>query len=133
MCVLFNIEIRASHTLLLNNYFAVNANHCHFVHLDFVQCTFLNVALQDNGGKSSAVIGGNEIPCPRLNDGNVEDDVSDNDFNSNAVVKIDFARPYLIDTVRITESGNAAESEKIRIFFSDGSNVWVSSIESGQS
>jgi hypothetical protein len=81
--------------------------------------------LQENGGKSSAVVGVDEIPCPRLNDGDVED-VSDGDVNSNSVVKIDFARPYLIDTVRITESGNAAESDEISIHFSDGSTQWVS-------
>ena len=82
--------------------------------------------MQENGGTSSAVVGGEEKQCPRLNDGNIEDDVLDNDENSNSVVKIDFARPYLIDSIRITESDDGAESEQIEMRFSDGSSHWVS-------
>lgn len=99
-----------------------------FFHVDFIQCTFLNFALQENGGKSSAIVDNNEKPCPRLNDGDLKDDVLDGDDNSNSVVKIDFARPYLIDSIRITESDDdgAAESEWITISFSDGSAQSVS-------
>ena len=97
-----------------------------FLNIDFIQCTFLNFALQENGGKSLAIANGNENPCPRLNDGNVEDDPSDNDHNSNSVVKIEFARLYLIDTIRIAESESGADSEKLLITFSDGSFIWVS-------
>ena len=68
---------------------------------------------------------GIEKPCPRLNDGDIEDDSSDNDYNSNSIVKIDFARPYLIDTIRITHSENGAKSEWISVAFSDGSSERV--------
>ena len=72
-----------------------------------------------------------EQPCPRLNDGNTEDYTLDTDRNSNSIVKINLARPYLIDTVRITESGDGGEVENMQITFSDGSSHWVSKHEKG--
>lgn len=89
------------------------------------------MALQENGGTSSAIVGDNDHSCPRLNDGKTEDDALDNDKNSNAVVKIVFARLYLVDTIRITESDDGAQAEEIRVSFSDGSNQIVSTENKG--
>ena len=62
--------------------------------------------------------------CSRLIDGHIGD-LLDGDQNSNSKVKINFARPYLVDTIRITESDQGTESELIQLQFSDGSKEQV--------
>ena len=102
-----------------------------FTFLEYLRCAYFNVAGGANGGKCVGA-SGNYAACHRAIDGSSASGTTDNGWahagaGVGSWIKIEFARQYLINTIRVMQRPTAVEQSRgLKLTFMNGSEAFVS-------
>lgn len=98
---------------------------------EYLGCAYINTALVTNGGQCVGA-SHSQPTCGRAIDGLAGGGTTDNEWIHVAGgvgiwVKIQFARPYLINSIRVKQRPKVVEQSKgLKLTFMDGSEAYVS-------
>lgn len=99
----------------------------------YLRCAYHNVAVQNNGG-TCAGASDNQADCGRAIDDSYESGTTANEWivtggGVGIWLKIEFARKYLINTIRVMQRPAQDEQSKgLKLTFVDGSEAFVSNL-----
>ena len=97
----------------------------------YLSCAYINVASSANGGKCVNASGSPET-CQRAIDGSHSNATVSNEWYYTGAgvgswIKIQFARKYIINTIRLKQRPHIVEQSKgLKLSFMDGSEAYVS-------